>query len=240
MIEKYVLASVSCVIPLDPLRRAIDHFGLPQEWKNPYRFAFKAIVDVTAQNTKELGFSEPIDFIFDERSEKNEIRQGWEIYLATCRPDLLKYVGDEPVFENDMNTMPLQAADLFAWWVRKCWVANRTIHPDAMKYKWEKRKKIPRLFYQPDEKAIFEEMEQTARFVESIRLTSPRTVTVFFGKKEIVLTATINGQQRMGIRRLFSVKRLFPPQEAEERKLLLHCQSLYRVAALSKRIKRNR
>ncbi|WP_417628864.1 DUF3800 domain-containing protein [Pararhodobacter aggregans] len=55
-----------------------------------------------------------VDFYFDERSEKEKIRRGWDLYLET-KPNMVRSrFGHEPRFEDDTVFLQLQAADLVA------------------------------------------------------------------------------------------------------------------------------
>jgi hypothetical protein len=62
---------------------------------------------------------ERIDFYFDTRSEKSAITKGWEAFVSR-RPDAFRqFCGATPRFEDDKDFLPLQAADFWAWWIRK-------------------------------------------------------------------------------------------------------------------------
>src|ERR1700746_1350220 len=66
-----------------------------------------------------MGMHEPIDFIFDNKSEKEKVLTGWDWFISSLNPDMRKLVCPCPIFRKDEDFMPLQAADLWAWWVRK-------------------------------------------------------------------------------------------------------------------------
>lgn len=62
---------------------------------------------------------ERIDFYFDTRSEKSAITKAGN---PSYRADLMrsaKFCGATPRFEDDKDFLPLQAADFWAWWIRK-------------------------------------------------------------------------------------------------------------------------
>ena len=66
-----------------------------------------------------------IDFIFDRHSAKGAIDTMWENYMKQRPEELKKYYGAGPSFKDDEEFMPLQAADFWAWWVRK-WYLDGT------------------------------------------------------------------------------------------------------------------
>jgi hypothetical protein len=76
IIERHAPAAVACVVPSAALRSAVDKSGLRSMFRdgelldNPYLWAFKAIVNFTAQFQEQMGLKEPIDFIFDEQRDQ--------------------------------------------------------------------------------------------------------------------------------------------------------------------------
>jgi hypothetical protein len=66
-----------------------------------------------------MGIEEPIDFIFDNQNEKTAILNGWDLYRASAPERIHKLLGAMPRFEDDEQFLPLQAADMLAWWCRK-------------------------------------------------------------------------------------------------------------------------
>jgi hypothetical protein len=54
-------------------------------------------------------------------------------------------IGDMPIFRDDTKTMPLQAADLLAWWAFK-WQREGVANWAAdLPFPWPKHRNIPRL-----------------------------------------------------------------------------------------------
>src|SRR5262249_54018655 len=137
VIEKHVTAAVSCQIDVAGLKRAIRSFQWPPMFRgadfspleNPYYCGFKAIIDVLAQQSKALCLHGPVDFIFDEEHEKDLTLKAWSGIKYFSAPEFRDYMGDTPLYRDDRTTMPLQAADLYAWWVRK-WALEK--NPDGL------------------------------------------------------------------------------------------------------------
>lgn len=139
VIEKHVLMSLSCRINRRELTRARDRIHVPNleiNWGyvlNPYLVAFRVLMDgFHGWRTKIEEFvplSETVDFYFDERAEKKQIREAWDEYMSSRPEEIRAFYGNEPRFEDDKKFLPLQAADLWAWWVRR-WHAEG--HPEKM------------------------------------------------------------------------------------------------------------
>jgi len=129
-IENHILGFVSASINVGDLNRAIGrllvHPNVKIDWfkyKNPWYVAFRVLMDKfhaeRAMLNKVIDPDQKIDFFFDERHEKKVVIGTWDEYFRS-RPDELKqYYGATPSFRDDTEFLPLQAADFWAWWVRK-------------------------------------------------------------------------------------------------------------------------
>jgi hypothetical protein len=143
LIEKHVAVSLSCRINVGELRRATERVVVAGAYLNwaelaePYFASFRALMDhfharrrEMERNTPELPPDAAIDFYFDEHTDKKKVRAMWDGYMGRRPPEQRRLFGNEPRFENDRRFLPLQAADLWAWWVRKWCQESRG--PDAI------------------------------------------------------------------------------------------------------------
>jgi hypothetical protein len=147
-IEDHAQAFIAVAVEIEPLKRVVEELQFrpadnPTYLENPYVLAFRSIIDFTAQYQHELGITEPIDFIFDDRGEKKDVRRGYEVFMEWCREDLKNRLGREPMFEGDEDFLPLQAADCWAWHVRKHWLQNGSITKGIIMPSWRPSKNIP-------------------------------------------------------------------------------------------------
>jgi hypothetical protein len=139
IIEKHIKAAICVVIDLSAV---VDELWLPVQLKNPYWLGVKSILNFTAQHQEKLGLSEPINFVFDERSEKEQILQGWFGYVENIPPETRALTGKQPQFENEEEFVPLQAADLYAWWCRKWWRERGREFSATLDYKWQSKRTL--------------------------------------------------------------------------------------------------
>lgn len=144
-------AAISCVIHTRELRQAVRNFPWPPEIRetarleNPYFFGFRAITDVFAQYQEHMKINEPVDFIFDDESEKILLHDAWDwMKLASAR-HVRRWMGNAPLFLKDDVCMPLQAADLYAWWVRKWQIEGNADGVAKLDFPWRAHQQIPRL-----------------------------------------------------------------------------------------------
>ena len=102
----------------------------------PYYFAFRAITVGLAQKQEEMGFNEPIDFIFDEQTEKRKTLDAWDYLKVSVTANVRQLLGDTPAYKDDEKTLPLQAADLYAWWVRRWEMDGIADGVKGLKFPW--------------------------------------------------------------------------------------------------------
>lgn len=139
LIARHLRTSVSCILDVAALHRALDDLSADvlldtgqevpvdlgdyhQRRSNPFFIAFRALMDTfhnsVARQPDLLPVGEVVDFYFDDTSDKKAIRESWDEYLKSKPEDVRATFGREPVFEDDEEFLPLQAADFRAWWVR--------------------------------------------------------------------------------------------------------------------------
>ncbi len=156
--EEYdIRAAISCVISTVDLIHVFKLINWPHGWinleafSNPYYFAFKAIIDVLAQHQNELGLTDPVDFIFDSENESINTLKYYRLIKENSAPEA-SLMGDLPIYRKDQETMPLQAADLYAWWVRKWEEQGVSNWAETLPFPWGIQKDMPRLVMNFEEK----------------------------------------------------------------------------------------
>jgi hypothetical protein len=173
VIEEHVGLGISVAFKLSDLSSAFDRISVPgmkinwAGWKNPYLFGFRALTDVINRRRSELGPVlrpyETIDFIFDERSEKSRIIPAWETIRLSLPQQEAALYGKTPRFEDDEEFLPLQAADFWAWWVRK-WAVDQNRADAIGVFPWEfDEGKPPRLILSLDEEGFIEYLTNIAK-----------------------------------------------------------------------------
>ena len=128
VIENHNLKAISIKIDLKELRRAQQRIwilGKNINWgvfANPYVFTFRCLMDGfhagRSNFTSLIGENDRVDFILDQQSEKKIILSFWDDYIAARPEKEILLFGATPRFEDDKQFLPLQAADLWAWWTR--------------------------------------------------------------------------------------------------------------------------
>jgi hypothetical protein len=83
----------------------------------------------------ELPVNAKIDFYFDRRSEQHRVLAAWADVRARMPPDEEERYGQDPRFENNHDFLALQAADFYAWWVRKWYEEDSSDVPAKLELK---------------------------------------------------------------------------------------------------------
>jgi hypothetical protein len=154
-----IRAAVSCVIYTSDLVKIIRESSLPtiakEKLQNPYYLAFKAVIEQVARHQFLMRMTEPIDFIFDNQSEKGALIDSWELFKFAASSRIRPLLGDTPAFRNDETVMPLQAADLYAWWVLK-WHREGDANAGVrdLKFSWPAQRKINRFHMEYSEPVL--------------------------------------------------------------------------------------
>lgn len=170
-LRKFVQGAITMVVPIEPLKRIALETSL-MEYANPYIWAIKGIINCTAQEQRAWGFQLPIDFTFDNRGEENQVRDAWEFYQATIPPAERSLTGRKPMFTDDEDVLPLQAADMWAWWARRKWLEKRTVKHSEFPIPWGELSDLPSLAFEWTEVDIrkeFTELQICKEALQKIR-----------------------------------------------------------------------
>lgn len=140
VIEDHVLFSLSIHFKLSDFERAKRRIFVPGykgvNWRsdalaNPHYFAFRSLLDMfhsrKAEFANAVPIDQPVDFIFDDHTKKKALLGAWDEYIASRKPEIRGRYGEVPIFRDDRKFLPLQAADLFAWWIREWYETGESV-----------------------------------------------------------------------------------------------------------------
>jgi uncharacterized protein DUF3800 len=163
-IEEHGLVGFSVIIP--------HHIFLPLfgvhpsiEVRNPYHLAFFMMVSRMVAHYAPLGIKDKIDFYFDYQPGAKSmalVEEGWELFCRLAPQEVRPLLNAHPPsFLSDDDTVPLQAADLIAGWVRYCFQANLLGRPPPTAPWLPKGSDLPLIYRELNEESaekIFVEM----------------------------------------------------------------------------------
>lgn len=113
--------SIECSVSRDEYARILEPVS-PAPLKSPYFSCFWGIIDTAARYHRSLGIDgvPPVDFIFDDQGGVGDEAVMWYRWLKDeIPPDLRVLLGSTPIFRSDQQIIPLQAADMLAWHLRR-------------------------------------------------------------------------------------------------------------------------
>lgn len=180
-IERHVSGAISCTLKANELEAVVDSMPWPdfvknvEVLKNPYYEAVRAIVQKLAQYQHKFGISEPIDFVFDDQTEKTRVLDAWNYMYLSVSPDIRRLLGDPPIFRIEDTTLPLQAADFWAWWVRR-WEEDKNtdglknLDFASAKVSWKAKRDMPRIAMLFGEDDFRQNFEKTLASEDALRI----------------------------------------------------------------------
>ncbi|MGE0652189.1 MAG: DUF3800 domain-containing protein [Alphaproteobacteria bacterium] len=185
IVEQYATALISLKFNIDELESARARICIPGntrgiDWgvlATPYRIAFMCLMDMfnarEKWQVKELPSDSVVIPFFDETTEKSVILRAWSD-LVESKPEHRRQFYVEPQFKDDTEMLPLQGADLWAWWVRR-WYEDGT--PEKVGGfdigLWRgTRSDLPKLNFTFDEDQLFYHLARSVRRTLTIQLGS--------------------------------------------------------------------
>lgn len=129
VINRHATAMVIFIVSTDAWKR---HFvgELDNRYHDrPYYFAFHGVMSSLARYLESKGIDEKVHFVFDDEGGEPTamIANGYDDYVANAPDQFRKYLGSRPRFEKDHEILPLQAADMAAWHVRRVFAEGNGI-----------------------------------------------------------------------------------------------------------------
>lgn len=175
VIERFAVKGINIVLPSIVFRQyssLINH----RKANEPYFLASFTMMVMISQSEERCGIAGPVDFIFDRQQELEiPVQEAWD-ELARMSPDgVPRNLGERPQFNDDKVSMPLQAADLHAWWVRRAYddvVKNMERTP----FMWSPTRYIECIHIVLDENNVADFFGSIATATKSYERTQRRSV----------------------------------------------------------------
>lgn len=110
--------AVYSVVPHDTFKEVFKG-KIAKGMDNPYFLTFFGVMQAMMKYQHLSGAREKVDFIFDEELITKQVRDAWDLFVRFAPPEAASLIGSRPIERNDKAVLPLQAADLLAWKVRR-------------------------------------------------------------------------------------------------------------------------
>jgi hypothetical protein len=170
VIDAHVSFGISAMVPIAPLAMFNDD-RLNKAARNPYIHAFSQLVGETARYQHQNDADFQVEFVFDERLiEQGKLIDIWPALVEDAPADIKSQLKAEPIWAKDDEALPLQAADLEAWWLRRRWL-ERLTDLDRLEYPWVPCD-IPELACVHTEETLAEVRDKMSKAIDDLeRLT---------------------------------------------------------------------
>jgi hypothetical protein len=120
VIAKYQPWSIEVSVDQAHYKNTVGAVG-PYNLKSPYHACYYTLIMKLAEWHSKSGQALPVDFIFDDQGSIGLEALLWyeDIRTNHMSPDVQKMLGSTPIFRSDMDILPLQAADMLVWHIRR-------------------------------------------------------------------------------------------------------------------------
>lgn len=180
-LERYISGYVATRIDISELERAKERVvieGMLPDWTefSEFYMAFRSLMDkfhMHRDKMVEAFGNQPIDFYFDDESQKGRIFAMWDNYINNRADEIKELYGITPRFESDEVFLPLQGADLLAGFARDCYEQGKSdafIHLEMDGFKRIGKHKILRFVAEEQEDDLVKYLMR-----EAIRQALPGT-----------------------------------------------------------------
>ena len=108
----------------------------------------------------DAGWEHDLAVTFDHQAEENFVTESWHELWKKQNGDMAP-IECPPIFRSDNECLPLQAADLLAWWGRKAWLRNETFRDTQWLFPWaDLSGGLPYLYAEKSEEGIRKYFEE--------------------------------------------------------------------------------
>lgn len=119
VVRKYAVVRVSSGVTWRAYEAAARG-KVPPEIDSPYFFLFWYIIQAVARWQEGSGRREKVDFIFDDQGKIGITAVSWYPYFLAAFTDQERSIlAGTPIFRHDSDVLPLKAADMCAWYLRR-------------------------------------------------------------------------------------------------------------------------
>jgi len=125
VIKRNILFKIECSVSIPAFRAVIKGKFHPESraariTDSYYFWVFHNLIAKLCQGIWDRGYRHQFDIFFDEQLKYGpQAAKLYGIAHDVAKPKYRRMLPDEPIFRSDTEFRPLQAADMFAWLVRK-------------------------------------------------------------------------------------------------------------------------
>ncbi len=119
IIDNHAAFGIGCVVDCAGYKNVFPG-KVARAMDNPYFMAFFGVMNCLMRLQDRIGNPKKVDYIFDQQMfEDQRVLNAWGLYKRYAPATAIGRIGGTPRFESDRDFLPLQAADLLAWKIRR-------------------------------------------------------------------------------------------------------------------------
>lgn len=154
VIEEHVDKACTVCINLSKLRYYFGVYGMKYDESAAYHLGFREVVRYLSSAQSRTSDREPVDIIFDERGEKAKVLEIWDDFMDMLPDHMADVIGGPPSFQSDERILPLQAADMLAWHVRRYRKLTGNLNGLRNMFPWEIKKELNGFVIEPSSREL--------------------------------------------------------------------------------------
>jgi hypothetical protein len=211
VIERHVMVGAYIVIPSVVFKQYASLIDHPKA-DNPYFSAVFNMMIKMSELEDAFGITEPVDFTFDfQQGMELPVQEAWDALKAFPQDRVKRRLGKRPQFDDDKVSMPLQAADLHAWWVRRRY-EDMVSKKEPIPLLWEPKRDMSSI-------NIVVTEEEIADFFASIETALNSCLTFSWGMRRFIEYSHWNFAVEQPFLRLDQIGRQLPQRRTSGRLL---------------------
>src|ERR1017187_8242419 len=119
VVLKHTKYRVDCVVSAGNYDRIVKG-RLPAEIDDPYFVCYYVVILAVAHYMNQANLYGKVDFIFDDQGPLGDRVARWYYWVKDhVPPEIQSRLGSTPIFRHDRDVLPLKAADMYAWQIRR-------------------------------------------------------------------------------------------------------------------------
>jgi hypothetical protein len=119
LIRRHVISGVSTGVYHADYNSIIKE-KIAKQTDSPYFIMYHGMIAATLRFLEKNKIAEKIDFIFDEQfGQSDQVQTTYSAMVEFAPPRVKHLLGSRPIHRSELECLPLQAADLLAWHIRR-------------------------------------------------------------------------------------------------------------------------
>jgi hypothetical protein len=132
IVADHTMLRVQTVIRWNDYIAVMRPIALAKPLNDPYFALFYKVIMAVATWQDAQGLPGTTDFVFDEQSAMGtRAADCYDLLRSVATPTMFRRLGSKPIFRHDVDLLPLKAADMLAWQLRRAFAYPDESRPSS-------------------------------------------------------------------------------------------------------------